>query len=57
MRRLVLISGLVLGLLMLAGLGASISAARSVRSKVRARRLRARAVLIPSLVCERSTTL
>jgi hypothetical protein len=54
MRRLFFISGLVLGLLMLASLGASISLARSVRSKVRARRLRARTVLSPSLAFERS---
>ncbi len=47
MRRFCFISGLVLGLLMLASLGASISLARSVRSKVRARRLRARTVSLP----------
>jgi hypothetical protein len=57
MRRFFFIAGLVLGLLMLASLGVSISLARSVRSKVRARRLRARAVLTPSLAFERSTAL
>lgn len=54
MRRLLFIAGLVFGLLVLAGLGTSISLARSVRSKVRARRLRARILLTPSLAFERS---
>jgi hypothetical protein len=42
MRRLFFIGGLVLAVLLLAGLGTSISLARSVRSKMRARRPRAR---------------
>ena len=55
MRRALFIAGFVLGLLALAALGASISLARSARSKVRARLRRARTV--PSLVLafERST--
>jgi hypothetical protein len=43
MRRRLLIAGLVLAVLLLAGLGASISLARSVGSLVRARPRRARA--------------
>ena len=55
MRRLVLIAGLAVALLLLAGLGASISFARSVRSKVRARPRRARtAATTSSLAFERS---
>jgi hypothetical protein len=54
MRRLFLISGLVVGLLMLASLGASISLARFVRSKVRARGLRARTAPTSPLAFERS---
>jgi hypothetical protein len=49
MRRLFLIAGLVLAVLVLAGLGTSISLARSVRSKVRARRPRARIATTPTL--------
>ena len=49
MRRGLFIGGLVLGLLLLAGVGASISLARSVRSKVRARPRRARIVTTPRL--------
>ncbi len=54
MRRLVLIAGLAVALLLLAGLGASISLARSVRSKVRARPRRARTATPSSLAFERS---
>jgi hypothetical protein len=54
MRRLFLISGLVLGLLVLASLGASISLARSVRSKVRARCLGARTAPTSPFAVERS---
>jgi hypothetical protein len=54
MRRLVLIGGLAAALLLLAGLGASISLARSVRSKVRARPRRARTATTSSLAFERS---
>jgi hypothetical protein len=46
MRRLVLIAGLVLATLLLAGLGASISFLRSIRSLI---------VTTPSLAFERST--
>ena len=45
MRRGLLIAGLVLGLLLLAGLGASISAVRSIRSRIS---------LTPNLAFERS---
>ncbi|HEY2311323.1 MAG TPA: hypothetical protein VGH46_09455 [Gaiellaceae bacterium] len=54
MRRLVLIAGLAVALLLLAGLGASISLARSVRSKVRARPGSARTATTSSIVFERS---
>jgi hypothetical protein len=57
MRRALFIAGLVLGLLALAGLGASISLARSARLKVRARRRRARTVPALVLAIERSTAL
>jgi hypothetical protein len=57
MRRLVLIAGLVAALLLLAGLGSSISVARSVRSKVRARRLRARTAPTSTLAFERGIAL
>ena len=53
MRRALFIAGLVLGLLALAGLGVSL--ARSARSKVRARRRRARTVPALVLAIERST--
>jgi hypothetical protein len=56
MRRPLFIAGLAVALLLLAGLGASISLARSVRSKVRARPRRARIAITPSIVVERSTT-
>jgi hypothetical protein len=49
MRRGLLIAGLVLGLLLLAGLGATISLARSVHSKARARPRRARIAPTPTL--------
>jgi hypothetical protein len=49
MRRLVFIAGLVFAVLLLAGLGTSISLARSARSKVRARRPRARIATTPTL--------
>jgi hypothetical protein len=55
MRRAFFLAGFVLGLLALAGLGASISLARSARSKVRARLRRARIVATPSIAFERST--
>ncbi len=55
MRSRLLIAGLVLAVLLLAGLGASISVARSLRSLVRARPGRARIAVAPSLVFERST--
>jgi hypothetical protein len=48
MRRLVFIAGLVLGVLLLAGLGASISLARSIRTRM---------AFTPSLAFERSTAL
>lgn len=54
MRRLFLIGGLTLALLLLAGLGASISLARSVRSKVRTRHPRVRTANTSSLAFERS---
>src|SRR5262249_4472979 len=57
MRRALFIAGLVLGLLALAGLGASISLVRSARSTVRACLRRARTVPALSLAFERSTTL
>jgi hypothetical protein len=57
MRRALFIAGVVLGLLALAGLGASISLARSARSKVRARVRRARTVPALALATERSTVL
>jgi hypothetical protein len=49
MRRALFLGGLVLGLLVLAGLGTSISLVRSVRSKVRARPGRARIATTPTL--------
>jgi hypothetical protein len=55
MRRTLFIAGLVLGVLLLAGLGVSISLARSARSKLRARPRRARIAITPSLALERST--
>ncbi len=55
MRRALFIAGFVLGLLALAGLGASISLVRSARSKVRARLRRARTVPALALAFERST--
>jgi hypothetical protein len=57
MRRLVLIAGLAIALLLLAGLGASISLARCARSKVRARRLRSRTAPTSSLAFERRIAL
>jgi hypothetical protein len=54
MRRALFIAGFVLGLLALAGLGASISLARSARSKVRARLVRARTVAATALAFERN---
>ena len=57
MRRALFIAGVVVGLLALAGLGASISLARSARSKVRARVRRARTVPALALATERSTVL
>jgi hypothetical protein len=57
MRRALFIAGVVLGLLALAGLGASISLARSARSKVRARVRRARTFPALALATERSTVL
>jgi hypothetical protein len=54
MRRLFFIAGLAVAVLLLAGLGASISLARSIRLKVRARPRRVRTVLTPSLALERS---
>ena len=47
MRRALFLAGLVLGLLLLAGLGASISLVRSIRSRIS---------LTPDLAVERSTT-
>ena len=55
MRRALFIAGFVLGLLALAGLGASLSLVRSARSKVRARLRRVRTVPALSLALERST--
>ena len=55
MRRALFVAGFVLGLLALAGLGASISLVLSARSKVRARFRRARTVPTLSLALERST--
>jgi len=49
MRRLFFIAGVVLAVMLLAALGTSISLARSARSKVRARRPRARTAAAPSL--------
>ena len=46
MRRVLFISGIVLGLLLLAGAGASISLVRSVRTRIS---------VAPSLAFERST--
>ena len=54
MRRGLFIAGFVLGVLALAGLGASISLARSARSKVRARVRRARIAATSSIALERS---
>jgi hypothetical protein len=48
MKRLVLISGLVVATLLLAGLGASISLVRSIRSRL---------TTTPSFAFERSTAL
>jgi len=47
MRRALFLAGLVLGLLLLAGLGASISLVRSMRSRIS---------IAPNLALERSTT-
>ena len=47
MRRALFLAGLVLGLLLLAGLGASISLVRSIRSRISR---------TPTLAFERSTT-
>jgi hypothetical protein len=47
MRRALFLAGLVLGLLLLARLGASISLVRSIRSRIS---------LTPDLAVERSTT-
>ncbi|HEU5243778.1 MAG TPA: hypothetical protein VFU33_05195 [Gaiellaceae bacterium] len=47
MRRALFIAGFVLGVLLLAGLGASISLVRSIRSRIS---------LTPNLSFERSTT-
>jgi hypothetical protein len=47
MRRGLFLAGLVLGLLLLAGLGASLSLVRSIRSHI---------FVTPSLTFERSTT-
>ena len=47
MRRVLFIAGCVLGLLLLAGVGASLSLLRSTRS---------RSTVTPTLVLERSTT-
>jgi hypothetical protein len=55
MQRRLLIGVIVLAVLLLAGLGATISAARSARSLVRARRRRVRTAFVPSLALERST--
>ena len=55
MRRGLFIAGLVLGVLLLAGLGVSISLARSARSRMRARPRRARIAITPALAFERST--
>lgn len=55
MRRGIFLAGVVLAVLLLASLGASISLARSVRSKVRARPRRARIASPTSLAFERST--
>ena len=57
MRRALFIAGVVLGLLALAGLGASISLVRSARSKVRARVRRSRTVPALAFAIERSTAL
>jgi hypothetical protein len=57
MRCALFIAGFVLGLLALAGLGASISLVRSTRSKVRARLRRVRTVPALALALERSTAL
>ena len=48
MRRGLFIGGLVLGLLLLAGLGASLSLVRSIRSRI---------AVTPTLAFERSTAL
>ena len=48
MQRGLLVAGLVLGLLLLAGLGASISLVRSIRSRIS---------VTPTLAFERSTAL
>jgi hypothetical protein len=55
MRRALFIAGFALGLMALAGLGASISLVRSACSKVRARLRRVRTVPALSLALERST--
>ena len=49
MRRALFLAGLVLGLLVLAGLGTSISLVRTARSKMRARTRRARIATTPTL--------
>jgi hypothetical protein len=56
MRSGLFIAGVVLAVLLLASLGASVSLARSVRSKVRARPRRARIASTSSLAFERSST-
>jgi hypothetical protein len=55
MRRGIFLAGVVLAVLLLAGLGASISLARSACSKVRARPRRARIASTSSFAFERST--
>ena len=54
MRRFLLIAGFAVVLLLLAVLGAPVSLGRSARSKVRARRLRARISTTSPLALERS---
>jgi hypothetical protein len=57
MRRALFVAGLAVGLLALAGLGASISLTRSARSNVRTRLRRVRTVPALALALERSTAL
>ena len=56
MRRRFLIAGIAVAVLLLAGLGVSISLVRSVRSGVRARLRRPRIAPALSLALERSAT-